>query len=205
MPYEPVDFAVTARPTEITAAYITRNTVAMADLGVVIETIGRALRVLGREDSKPASAKPAPAVPVRRSIQQDHLVCLVCGNRLQVLRRHLSVVHQLTPEPGGRLCRSRSTSRRSPRSFTTRRVRSRGWRGRRTAGGGYSRPARPLLFALHDPLEPPDHISLVLLPGSAIDTLAELGSQLLPVWLRRDAIVIFISPDDPPALDKIVA
>jgi hypothetical protein len=68
--------SVVARTTEIAAAYITGNTVAMAD---VIETIGRALQALGREDTTPASARPEPAVPVRRSIQPDHLVCLVCA------------------------------------------------------------------------------------------------------------------------------
>ena len=37
-------------------------------------------------------------MPVRRSIQEDHLICLVCGKRQKALRRHLSIVHQLTPE-----------------------------------------------------------------------------------------------------------
>jgi predicted transcriptional regulator len=70
----------------------------VADLGHLIETVGRAVAALGREDARPASAKPAPAVPVRRSIQEDYLVCLVCGKRHKILRRHLAVMHQLTPE-----------------------------------------------------------------------------------------------------------
>ena len=35
---------------------------------------------------------------MRRSIQDDHLVCLVCGKQQKILRRHLEVAHQLTPE-----------------------------------------------------------------------------------------------------------
>jgi predicted transcriptional regulator len=35
---------------------------------------------------------------VRRSIQDEHLTCLVCGKQQKVLRRHLDVAHQLTPE-----------------------------------------------------------------------------------------------------------
>jgi predicted transcriptional regulator len=35
---------------------------------------------------------------VRRSIQDDHLVCLVCGKQQKTLRCHLDVAHQLTPE-----------------------------------------------------------------------------------------------------------
>ncbi len=37
-------------------------------------------------------------MPVRRSIQPDHLVCLVCGKKQKVLKRHLSVEHDLTPD-----------------------------------------------------------------------------------------------------------
>ena len=90
--------SVAALTRKIVVAYVTRNTIAIADLGHVIEAVGRALAALGREDTRPASAQPAPAVQVRRSIQQDHLVCLVCGKRQKTLRRHLNVVHQLTPE-----------------------------------------------------------------------------------------------------------
>ena len=87
-----------ALTTEIVAAYVTKNAVAIAVLGRVVETVGRALAALGREEPKPGTAKPKPAVPVRRSIGKDHLVCLVCGKRLQTLRRHLDRAHQLTPE-----------------------------------------------------------------------------------------------------------
>jgi predicted transcriptional regulator len=86
-----------ALTTEIVAAYVIRNAVAIADLGYLIETVGRALGALGREDTKPATVRPEPAVPVRRSIQEDYLVCLLCGKRHKILRRHLNLAHQLTP------------------------------------------------------------------------------------------------------------
>jgi predicted transcriptional regulator len=82
--------------TEIVVAYVTGNSIAVADLGDLIGAIARALGALGREQIEPA--KPEPAVPVRRSIHDDHLVCLVCGKRQKILRRHLDVAHQLTPE-----------------------------------------------------------------------------------------------------------
>ena len=85
-----------ALTTEIVAAYVTKNVVAIADLGHVIETVGRALGALGREQPEPP--RPEPAVPVRRSLHDDHLVCLVCGEQHRTLRRHLGVAHQLTPE-----------------------------------------------------------------------------------------------------------
>jgi predicted transcriptional regulator len=82
--------------TEIVVAYVTGNSIAVADLGDLIGAIARALGALGREQIEPA--KPEPAVPVRRSIHDDHLVCLVCGKRQKILRRHLDVAHQLTPK-----------------------------------------------------------------------------------------------------------
>ena len=82
--------------TEIVVAYVTKNTIAPADLGDLFGAVSRALGVLGREQAEPA--KPEPAVPVRRSIHDDHLVCLVCGKQQKTLRRHLDVAHQLTPQ-----------------------------------------------------------------------------------------------------------
>jgi predicted transcriptional regulator len=82
--------------TEIVVAYITRNTIAPADLGDLIGAVARALGALGREQAEPV--KPEPAVPVRRSIHDNHLVCLVCGKQQETLRRHLGVAYQLTPE-----------------------------------------------------------------------------------------------------------
>ena len=88
--------SVVALTTEIVTAYVTRNSIAMADLGDLIGAVGRALGGLGREEPEPP--KPEPAVPVRRSIHDNHLVCLVCGKRHRALRRHLDVAHRLTPE-----------------------------------------------------------------------------------------------------------
>jgi predicted transcriptional regulator len=90
--------SIAALTTEIVVAYVTKNTIAMADLGDLIGAVARALGAVGREDSEPATTRPEPAVPVRRSIHDDHLVCLVCGKQLTTLRRHLAVAHHLTPE-----------------------------------------------------------------------------------------------------------
>jgi predicted transcriptional regulator len=82
--------------TDIVVAYVANNTIAMAELGDLIGSVGRALDALGRQPAEPA--RPEPAVPVRRSIQEEHLTCLVCGKQHKTLRRHLDVAHQLTPE-----------------------------------------------------------------------------------------------------------
>jgi predicted transcriptional regulator len=88
--------AVAQLTTKIVVAYVTRNTISPADLGDLIGAVSRALDALGRKEPEPA--KPEPAVPVRRSIHDDHLVCLICGKPQKILRRHLDVAHKLTPE-----------------------------------------------------------------------------------------------------------
>jgi predicted transcriptional regulator len=82
--------------TKIVVAYFSRNTIAPADLGDLIGAVARAFDALGRREPEPPS--PEPAVPVRRSIQDEHLTCLVCGKQHKTLRRHLDLAHQLTPE-----------------------------------------------------------------------------------------------------------
>jgi predicted transcriptional regulator len=81
--------------TDIVAAYVAHNQVTAADLGTLIGTVANRLCALGRPQ-EPEPVKLGPAVPVRRSIP-DHLVCLVCGKRLRMLRRHLAAEHGLTP------------------------------------------------------------------------------------------------------------
>jgi predicted transcriptional regulator len=42
--------------------------------------------------------KPAPAVAVKKSVFDDHVVCLDCGKKLKMLKRHLMTDHSMTPE-----------------------------------------------------------------------------------------------------------
>jgi predicted transcriptional regulator len=82
---------------EIVSAYVAHNQVAASDLPKVISTVAGELRTLAREPQAPMPSKPEPAVPVRRSVRPDHLVCLICGKKQKLLKRHLAVEHELTP------------------------------------------------------------------------------------------------------------
>jgi predicted transcriptional regulator len=86
---------LTCLTTEIVTAYLRNHPMAAAQVPVLVATIARELGGLGREPEAPA--QPEPAVSIRRSVQRDHLVCLICGKKLKSLRRHLAVAHDLTP------------------------------------------------------------------------------------------------------------
>jgi predicted transcriptional regulator len=83
--------------TEIVSAYVSRNNVTPSDLATLITSVASHLATIGTKVEPPAEQKAEPAVPVRRSIRPDHLLCLVCGKLQKVLKRHLAVQHELTP------------------------------------------------------------------------------------------------------------
>jgi predicted transcriptional regulator len=82
---------------EIVSAYVSNNEIAPSELGGLITTVGSQMAKVGREIELPAGEKPEPAVSARRSIRPDHLVCLICGRKQKLLKRHLAVEHELTP------------------------------------------------------------------------------------------------------------
>ena len=83
--------------TEIVAAYVRRNQVSSDQLGTLISTVHQALAGLGKPVAE-IDAQRTPAVPVRRSVHRDYVVCLECGWRGLMVRRHLATGHGLTVE-----------------------------------------------------------------------------------------------------------
>jgi predicted transcriptional regulator len=78
---------------EIVSSYLRHHQVPADQLTALIIEVHRALAGLGR--APPVQQPARPAVPIRRSVQQDYVVCLECGFRAQALRRHLRVAHGL--------------------------------------------------------------------------------------------------------------
>jgi predicted transcriptional regulator len=86
-----------SRTTEIVASFAGHHTVAIGDLPAVIANVFRALRGVGRGEADQPAEAPVPAVPVKRSIGTDFLVCLEDGKKVKTLKRHLASHHRLTP------------------------------------------------------------------------------------------------------------
>jgi predicted transcriptional regulator len=80
---------------QIVAAYVRRNQIAADQMTALISTVHQALADLGKPTTE-AEAPRTPAVPIRQSVRRDYVVCLDCGRRGQMLRRHLAKAHGLT-------------------------------------------------------------------------------------------------------------
>lgn len=85
---------------EITASYVSTHVVPKHELSALITEVLAALS----EISAPKLAAPQaveklkPAVSVRKSLHDDHIVCLECGDNFKSMKRHLAVSHELTPD-----------------------------------------------------------------------------------------------------------
>jgi predicted transcriptional regulator len=80
----------------IVSAHVTYNAVAPEALPGVIQSVYATLNNLGTEP--PAVEEPDPAVPIKKSVFPDHIVCLEDGKKLETLKRHLRASHGMTPE-----------------------------------------------------------------------------------------------------------
>ena len=82
----------------IVSAYVSNNTVPSAEIPNLIGQIHSALlRVSGGQAPTPAEPLK-PAVPLKRSITSDYLVCLEDGKKFKSLKRHLRTQYGMTPE-----------------------------------------------------------------------------------------------------------
>jgi MucR family transcriptional regulator, transcriptional regulator of exopolysaccharide biosynthesis len=83
---------------DIVAAYVSNNAVVAADLPALISNVHSALGGVAVGEKVEEAEKPKPAVPVRRSVQNDFIICLEDGQKFKSLKRHLMTHYNLTPE-----------------------------------------------------------------------------------------------------------
>ncbi|MBY6264741.1 MucR family transcriptional regulator [Azospirillum sp. TSH100] len=89
--------ALLSLTTEIVAAHVSNNTVALTDLPTLIEQVYKSLANVGTEPVV-AEERPQPAVPIKKSVTPDYIVCLEDGKKLKMLKRHLKTAYNMTPE-----------------------------------------------------------------------------------------------------------
>jgi len=83
---------------EVVSAYVSNNSLATAQLGDVIQSVYNSLRLLEGQSAEPPSEPLRPAVPVRKSVTPEYLICLEDGKKLKMLKRHLRSTYNLTPD-----------------------------------------------------------------------------------------------------------
>ncbi|MES2254680.1 MAG: MucR family transcriptional regulator [Pseudomonadota bacterium] len=82
--------------TEIVSAYVSKNPVAAEDLPNVIKSVHATLG--GFQSGEGTALARPPAVPVKKSVTPDYIVCLEDGRKLKMLKRYLRAQYDLTPE-----------------------------------------------------------------------------------------------------------
>ena len=87
---------VLALTAEIISAHVAHNAVAAGSLPALIQDVYRSLT--GAANAPHVSDKLVPAVPVKKSVFPDHIICLEDGKKLKMLKRHLKSAYGLTPE-----------------------------------------------------------------------------------------------------------
>lgn len=86
-----------ALTTDIVASHVANNTVAIADLPQLIHQVYTSLAAVG----VPAAAlieRPQPAVPIKKSVTPDYIICLEDGKKLKMLKRHLKTRYGMSPD-----------------------------------------------------------------------------------------------------------
>ncbi len=83
---------------KIVSAHVGKNQVAVDALPQLIQSVHHSLAAVGMAEPAPAPAPLAPAVPIRKSVFPDYIVCLEDGKKLKMLKRHLQASYGMTPQ-----------------------------------------------------------------------------------------------------------
>ena len=88
---------ILALTTEIVSAHLANNSVTQTDVAGFIQSVYTKLSELAQGEEAP-SVELTPAVPIKKSVTDDYIVCLEDGKKLKMLKRHLMTSYGMTPE-----------------------------------------------------------------------------------------------------------
>jgi predicted transcriptional regulator len=84
--------------TEIVAAYVSNNPIPVSEVPAMIKSVHSTLGGLGSALPGETPTAQKPAIPVKRSVNPDYIVCLEDGKKLKMLKRYLRSNYGMTPE-----------------------------------------------------------------------------------------------------------
>jgi predicted transcriptional regulator len=94
MPKSENDTSTIVMVSEIVSAYVSKNSLPPSELPHLIKTVHDALS----SPEQGASSAPEPAVPIKKSIRPDYVICLEDGKKLKMLKRHLRTAYDMSPD-----------------------------------------------------------------------------------------------------------
>jgi len=83
---------------DIVSAYVSNNPLPSAQITEVIRSVFSTLDSLGGGAAEMREEAPKPAVPIKKSVTADYLICLEDGTKLKMLKRHLRTNYGMTPD-----------------------------------------------------------------------------------------------------------
>lgn len=83
---------------DIVSAHVANNNVAVGDVANLVQQVHGALAKLSQPAAAPEPEAKTPVVSVRSSIKPDYIVCMECGSKQKMLKRHLQTAHSLSPD-----------------------------------------------------------------------------------------------------------
>ena len=83
---------------EIVSAYVGHNSVSANEIPELINMVHKSLEGLSSPTATAAEAKQKPAVPIKRSVMPDHIICLEDGKKLKMLKRYLRSNFDMSPD-----------------------------------------------------------------------------------------------------------
>jgi predicted transcriptional regulator len=88
-----------ALTSEIACAYVSHNSTPQSDLPGLLKSIHKNLtELLNPSPVEAPKVEQAPAVPIKKSVTPDFIVCLEDGEKFKSLKRHLMAAYGLTPD-----------------------------------------------------------------------------------------------------------
>ena len=94
MPNDENDTSTIVMVSKIVSAYVSKNSLPPSELSNLIKTVHDALRT----PEQAAASAPEPAVPIKKSIRPDYVICLEDGKKLKMLKRHLRTAYDMSPD-----------------------------------------------------------------------------------------------------------
>ena len=94
-----MDAEIIVLTSQIVSAYVSKNSLQASDLPALISSVYQSLKSLDQPQAAvEAAVDLKPAVPVKKSVTPEYIICLEDGKKLKMLKRHLSSSYGMTPD-----------------------------------------------------------------------------------------------------------